>query len=1162
MKRICLSISVFILLLCYSGLVRAQATLTIQNTASAIIGSTISVNVNASGISDMVAFQFSIAYDNTKLTYLNCSDWSGGATGSQVLINSIPTQGKIAFVYNDAAVNISNGLFFKLNFTVLGCPSTIQWSDSPTPRELSNSIPDIITCTYTNGTIQCNTILPPVINTHPNSFVKCPGESVSFSVSATGTGTLSYQWQKNGVNVTTGSGGTTNTYTLTNLSAADAATSPGYTCLVTNAGGTTPSNAGTLTINPLPAAAGVISGTSNVVQGQSYSYSVGSIQNATSYYWNYTGTGASITGSGNNITISFSSSASSGSLFVKGVNACGDGVVSNPFTITVSGTPPSISTHPQSAVRCVGNTVSFYVIASGQGSLSYQWQKNGVNVTNGTGGNTNTFTIPVIGIADAASSPGYVCVVTNGGGSVVSNAATLTVNALPTVTLGTLTPTCSNSTVYPLTLGLPAGGTYSGPGVSGSNFNASIVGVGTHSITYTYTNQNGCTASASKPLIVNSLPIVTWTNILPDQCADNQALVLSGGLPVGGTYGGPGVVNNIFNPSLNGPGSYTLLYTYTDVNMCMNAASKIINVVANPIIDAGPNVAVPFGTTTTLTANAGSGVSYMWSTGDFTQSITVTALDTTVYYVTATNATGCWAYDSVRVIGLPATQLIASLPTMTSCPGTIIVPLMVENFSGVAAISLKIGYNPNVLTYTGYQNTHPSLSSGMLLINNQNNTVQIAWFSITPVTITEDTLISFLFTAVSGTSSLTFEQQNPGDCQFMDINGTIIPSQFANGTVSIGTCSNVSGVLSYKNAVSTPLSNTVIQLKQNGTLVQQTTTSSSGAYLFENLANGSYTLEPVVTKPWGGVNSGDALLVMKHFVNVTPLSGLNLKAADVDGSTYVNSGDALLIAKRFVNMISSFTVGNWCTEKPVITITGSGNVAQNIRALCYGDVDGSLIPAVKTETGIMLEKESSRSNLVPGNQKLPIRVGQDILAGSFSLVLEIPENMKVKMVSCPSESPILFQQNGNELSIFWYSLSPMYLKNGDALFQIEYNINPGLNHECILKLKPGSILTDENANPIMDVKLTYSDIATSGLMLYPNPARDQITLELPVLNTEIQQIRIFNSNGLMVYETFSIPDLTTPNLILDVKNQPGGLYEIQLIQNNGITHRAKFILLP
>jgi hypothetical protein len=63
---------------------------------------------------------------------------------------------------------------------------------------------------------------------------------------------------------------------------------------------------------------------------------------------------------------------------------------------------------------------------------------------------------------------------------------TVTVNPLPTVTFtGTLATLCVSSTMYELTGGMPAGGVYSGPGVTGTNFDASVAGANTHTLQYT-----------------------------------------------------------------------------------------------------------------------------------------------------------------------------------------------------------------------------------------------------------------------------------------------------------------------------------------------------------------------------------------------------------------------------------------------------------------------------------------------------------------------------------------------------------------------------------------------------------------------------------------------------------------------------------------------------
>jgi len=61
----------------------------------------------------------------------------------------------------------------------------------------------------------------------------------------------------------------------------------------------------------------------------------------------------------------------------------------------------------------------------------------------------------------------------------------------------------TTSAVAPLNLNAsPPGGTFSGPGVILNGFNPSVVGPGQYDITYTYTDANGCTGTATESIIV------------------------------------------------------------------------------------------------------------------------------------------------------------------------------------------------------------------------------------------------------------------------------------------------------------------------------------------------------------------------------------------------------------------------------------------------------------------------------------------------------------------------------------------------------------------------------------------------------------------------------------------------------------------------------------
>jgi hypothetical protein len=94
----------------------------------------------------------------------------------------------------------------------------------------------------------------------------------------------------------------------------------------------------------------------------------------------------------------------------------------------------------------------------------------------------------------------YTATATNGTCSVTGDVI-VTVNPLPSVTVGADETTCVDYDPITLT-GTPAGGTFSGTGVTGSEFDPNTAGVGTHVVTYTYQDGNGCENSTTQTFTV------------------------------------------------------------------------------------------------------------------------------------------------------------------------------------------------------------------------------------------------------------------------------------------------------------------------------------------------------------------------------------------------------------------------------------------------------------------------------------------------------------------------------------------------------------------------------------------------------------------------------------------------------------------------------------
>lgn len=87
---------------------------------------------------------------------------------------------------------------------------------------------------------------------------------------------------------------------------------------------------------------------------------------------------------------------------------------------------PKIVSQPVNNVQLTGQPASFRVTATGNPPLVYQWQKNGADIP---GAIANWYTTPVTTLADSGAT--FRAVVSNGSGSVISTAATLTVKPAP-----------------------------------------------------------------------------------------------------------------------------------------------------------------------------------------------------------------------------------------------------------------------------------------------------------------------------------------------------------------------------------------------------------------------------------------------------------------------------------------------------------------------------------------------------------------------------------------------------------------------------------------------------------------------------------------------------------------------------------------------------------
>ncbi len=823
---------------------------------------------------------------------------------------------------------------------------------------------------------------------------------------------------------------------------------------------------------------------------------------------------------------------------VTGTNSFGCTATAD-VTVTVN-PAPVVTIDPPVAVICDGQSVTL----TASGAASYMWSNGGsgasitVNpavTTAYTVTGTNSFgcydeatvivNVDVVPVVEILASSAVICdgddvtLTATGAATYVwsTGATTASITESPSVTTtytvtGTSSAGCTNTASVTITVNpvpvvainpvaaticagddvdLTASGATSyvwSTGATTAMINV-VPGVTT---TYTVTGTTaGCTAVASMTVTVNPLPVVAVTPAAPAICAGGNVNLTASG--AASYVWSTGATTALINVAPTATTTYTVTGT---TNGCTAVGTVTVTVNPLPTVTVTPAApAICLGGTATLTANGAA--SYVWSTGATTAAINVTPLVTTTYTVTGTSAAGCTSVATVTVtVNTPPVVDLGADKTITIGDNVTLTPV-VTGGSG----SFSYVWTP------GGQTT--------------------ASINVSP---TATTLYSVLVTDL-GTG-----------CTATD-----------NVTVNvISVVGSISGNITYLNSALTPMSNTPVQLLQGSTVVATTTTNAIGNYTFSSVYAGSYVVKAAPNKPWGGGNSNDALLILKHFAVNPPLTGLYLKAADVNASGVVNSSDALLVAQRFVTLITSFPAGDWVSDENVVTIpvTG-GNVVNNFNVLCTGDVNGSFTPAAKASETVQVTNKGSKQVSSYSNVELPISVTKDMSVGAISLVLNYPVNaLEVNDVVLGDNagSKVVFTDNNGELRISWYNTNARQMRAGDAMIVLKVRVKDIDQDVIEIRSTEESQIGDAYAQVYSYVELTVPKLVVMSndfsISNFPNPFKGSTQFEYNLPENGTVMLRVFNMLGEQVAVPVNnqVQEAGTYSLTFDATNLVTGAY--------------------
>ncbi len=278
----------------------------------------------------------------------------------------------------------------------------------------------------TSNTATLKVLAPPNITLEPRSVDAAVGDTVTFESAATGTPPLVFQWQKDGVDVP---GANAARLTLPNIGIADAGQ---YRVRVSNEVNEAFSTTARLTVQAVssPPQFTQVPQNQTVEQGQTVTFRV-AVSGTPPIAIQWQRNGQNLPGATDTtLTLSNVQAANAGSYQAQATNAVGI-TLSPAAQLTVNVPPPvidppSIVQHPQSLSVETGQAARLQVLATGN-QLTYQWQKDGANLS---GANASAYEI----LATAATDAGrYTVIISNPGGQVTSNPATLTVNTPPPV---------------------------------------------------------------------------------------------------------------------------------------------------------------------------------------------------------------------------------------------------------------------------------------------------------------------------------------------------------------------------------------------------------------------------------------------------------------------------------------------------------------------------------------------------------------------------------------------------------------------------------------------------------------------------------------------------------------------------------------------------------
>ncbi|HPB25961.1 MAG TPA: PKD domain-containing protein [Bacteroidales bacterium] len=605
-----------------------------------------------SGTSVTVSPTVNTTYTVTGTTATGCT----GNTTVTVSINPNP-----AISANASPTSICQGSSTTL--TASGA-NTYVWMPGSLNGTTVSVSPSAITTYSVTGTdaAGCTGSTTVTVSMNPNAVISATASPASIclgtSSTLTASGASTYTWMPGALSGTT----VTVTPTVTTI----------YTVSGTTAAGCTGANTITVTVKPLP--------TVTAVPNQTYCAGVTAPMTSlsgpltgTTFAWSNSNAavGLGSGGPGNPPAFTATNTTASSITSTVTVTPTLNGCVGTVATYTITVNPSPVATVPLSFAVCHGDVVPASAFTSATTGAVFSWTNSQTSIGLAASGSDNvpSFTASNPGITPVAATIAVTATANSCTGTPATY--TITVNPLPVITFSVFPQLCTTSPAFNLAQASPAGGTYTGAGITGATFDPAVAGIGTHTVVYDYTNPvTGCSNTDSSTIEVMGALNITVTPNSPYICPENSILLMANGaytfewLPADGLSSTTG--SNVVATPAAGT-TYTV--TGTNPDGCVGSTTVTVGVYTIPVlaIFAEPkegcsplDVHFSYGPVGTIDTNT-----MLWNFGDLSSAGNTSAMANPSHifnyngnypiYLTALTPDGCpvSAIDTVRAFIRP-----------------------------------------------------------------------------------------------------------------------------------------------------------------------------------------------------------------------------------------------------------------------------------------------------------------------------------------------------------------------------------------------------------------------------------------------------------------------------------------------------------------------------